>query len=107
MIEPEEIIKLNQDWISIFFLLSLLILGVLKIIDKKKFGLLVYSTESEKYYSIYAKGKKTNYFNLFYIIKILFVIIIKSILLTFIIDELIFFETFKTVFFSKAGKPLP
>ena len=71
-----------------FFLLSLLILGVLKIIDKKKFGLLVYSTKSEKYYSIYAKEKKTNYFDLFYIIKILFVIIIKSILLTFIIDEL-------------------
>lgn len=98
MIEPEEIIKLNQDWISIFFLLSLLILGVLKIIDKKKFGLLVYSINSEKYYSVYAKEKKTNYFNLFYIIKILFVIIIKSILLTFIIDELIFFQTFKTVF---------
>ena len=67
MIEPEEIIKLNQDWISIFFLLSLLILGVLKIIDKKKFGLLVYSINSEKYYSVYAKEKKTNYFNLFYI----------------------------------------
>ena len=98
MIEPEEIIKLNQDWISIFFLLSLLILGVLKIIDKKKFGLLVYSINSEKYYSVYAKEKKTNYFNLFYIIKILFVIIIKSILLTFIIDEFIFFQTFKTVF---------
>ena len=98
MLEVEEIIKLNKDWISIFFLLSLLILGFLKKIDKKKFGLLVYSFTSEKYFSVYAKEKKTNYFDLFNVSKIIFAIIIKSILLTFIIDELISFETFKTVF---------
>lgn len=97
MLEAEEIIKLNKDWISIFFLLSLLILGFLKKIDKKKFGLLVYSVNSEKYFSIYAKEKKINYFDLFNVSKIIFIIIIKSILLTFIIDELISFETFKTV----------
>ena len=97
MLEVEEIIKLNKDWISIFFLLSLLILGFLKKIDKKKFGLLIYSFISEKYFSIYAKEKKTNYFDLFNVSKIIFIIIIKSILLTFIIDELISFETFKSI----------
>ena len=97
MLEAEEIIKLNKDWISIFFLLSLLILGFLKKIDKKKFELLVYYVTSEKYFSIYAKEKKANYFDLFNVSKIIFIIIIKSILLTFIIDELISFETFKTV----------
>ncbi len=98
MLEVEEIIKLNKDWISIFFLLSLLILGFLKKIDKKKFGLLVYSFTSEKYFSVYAKEKKINYFDLFNVSKIIFTIIIKSILLTFIIDELISIETFKTIF---------
>ena len=97
MLEVEEIIKLNKDWISIFFLLSLLILGFLKKIDKKKFGLLVYSFTSEKYFSVYAKEKKTNYFDLFHVSKIIFIIIIKSILLTFLIDELISFETFKSI----------
>ncbi|MBJ25987.1 MAG: hypothetical protein CMC91_07680 [Flavobacteriaceae bacterium] len=98
MLEVEEIIKLNKDWISIFFLLSLLILGFLNKIDKKKFGLLVYSFNSEKYFSVYAKEKKINYFDLFNVSKIIFTTIIKSILLTFIIDELISFETFKTIF---------
>ena len=98
MLEVEEIIKSNKDWISIFFLLSLLILAFLKNIDKKKFELLVYSVTSEKYFSIYAKEKKTNYFDFFNILKIIFIIIIKSIFLTFIIDKLISFETFKTVF---------
>ena len=98
MLEVEEIIKSNKDWVSIFFLLSLLILAFLKNIDKKKFGLLIYSVNSEKYFSIYAKEKKINYFDLFNILKIIFIIIIKSILLTFIIDELISFQTFKTVF---------
>ena len=98
MLEVEEIIKLNKDWVSIFFLLSLLILGFLKKIDKKKFELLVYSLTSEKYFSIYAKEKKTKYFDLFNASKIIFTIIINSILLTFIIDELISFKTFKTVF---------
>jgi hypothetical protein len=97
MLEVEEIIKSNKDWISIFFLLSLLILGFLKNIDKKKFGFLIYSFTSEKYFSIYAKEKKANYFDLFNILKIIFTIMIKSILLTFIIDELISFQTFKTV----------
>ena len=97
MLEAEEIIKLNKDWISIFFLLSLLILSFLKKIDKKKFELLVYSVASEKYFSVYGKEKKINYFDLFNVLKIIFVIIIKSILLTFIIDDLISFETFKTV----------
>lgn len=98
MLEVEEIIKSNQDWISTFFLLSLLILGFLKNIDKKKFQLLTYSISSEKYFSVYAKEKRINYFDLFNILKIIFIIIIKSILLTFIIDELISFQTFKTVF---------
>ena len=97
MLEAEEIIKLNKDWISIFFLLSLLILGFLKKIDKKKFELLIYYVTSEKYFSIYAKEKKANYFDLFNVSKIIFIIIIKSILLTFIIDELISFKTFKTI----------
>ena len=55
MFEVEKIIKLNQDWISIFLLLSLLIIGFLKNIDKKKFGMLVYSINSENYFSSYAK----------------------------------------------------
>ena len=98
MFEVEKIIKLNQDWISIFFLLSLLIIGFLKNIDKKKFGILVYSINSEKYFSSYAKEKQTNYLNPFNLLKMIFILNIISFLLTSIIDELISFEKFRTVY---------
>jgi len=98
MFEVEKIIKLNQDWISIFFLLSLLIIGFLKNIDKKKFGILVYSINSEKYFSSYAKEKQINYLNPFNLLKMIFILNIISFLLTSIIDELISFEKFRTVY---------
>ena len=98
MFEVEKIIKLNQDWISIFFLFSLLIIGFLKNIDKKKFGILVYSINSEKYFSSYAKEKQTNYFSPFNLLKIIFILNIISFLLTSIIDEFTSFEKFRTVY---------
>ena len=98
MFEVEKIIKLNQDWISIFLILSLLIIGFLKNIDKKKFGILVYSINSEKYFSSYAKEKQTNYLNPFNLLKMIFILNIISFLLTSIIDELISFQKFRTVY---------
>ena len=98
MLNPEEILKLNQDWISIFFTFSFIILAFLRSLNKKRFDLLILLSNTEKYYSLYGREKTIKYLNLFNSLKTLVVLIIKSLLLTFIIDKSSSYKTFQSIF---------
>jgi len=98
MLNPEEILKLNQDWISIFFTFSFIILAFLRSLNKKRFDLLILLSNKEKYYSLYGREKTIKYLNLFNSLKTLVVLIIKSLLLTFIIDKSSSYKTFQSIF---------
>ncbi len=98
MLNPEEIVKLNQDWISIFFFLSFIIISFLRNLDKKKFDLLILLSNTEKYYSVYGKEKTNYHINLFSLLKILVILIVKSLFVTFIIDNSSSYKTFQSIF---------
>ena len=102
MLDPKEILKLTQDWISIIFLLFFLLIALLRNQDKKRFDMLILFFSSEKYFRIYGKEKKTNYLNPFDLSLIFIVLIVKSLLFFFVFDKILkypsSYKTFQNIF---------